>query len=47
MAPVAGRVDVDAQKRGYASKKPGGEEGAPQFAPVARFAIGAFGALGL
>ena len=47
LALVAGSVDVDAQKRGDASKKPGGEEGKPQIASVARFAIGAFGALGL
>ena len=45
LALVAGSVDVDAQKRGYASKKPGGEEGKPQIAPAARLAIGTFNPL--
>jgi len=45
LALVAGSLDVDAQTRGDASKKPGGEEGKPQIGPLVHIAGGLFGEL--
>ena len=45
LALVAGSMDVEAQKRGDANKKSGGEEGKPQIGPLVHIAGGFFGEL--
>ena len=45
LALVVGSVDVDAQTRGDANKKPGGKEGKSQIGPLVHIAGGLFGEL--
>ena len=45
LALVAGSMDVEAQKRGKVGMPGGSDDDAPQIAPVAHLAIGAFGTL--
>ena len=45
LALVAGSMDVEAQKRGKVGLPGDSDDDAPQIAPVAHMAIGAFGVL--
>ena len=45
LALLAGSMDVEAQKRGKVGKPGDSDDDAPQIAPVAHMAIGAFGVL--
>ena len=45
LALLAGSMDVGAQKRGKVGKPADSDDDAPQIAPVAHMAIGAFGML--